>query len=65
MYESLILASTLVQSIGADGQPVVVKQGALYQRDGVILDIGKAEELQRKYPDARRYAACFNAGFCQ
>ncbi|MFT4465377.1 MAG: hypothetical protein ACMX3H_12640 [Sodalis sp. (in: enterobacteria)] len=30
-----------------------------------MLDIGKAEELQRKYPDARRYAACFNAGFCQ
>ncbi|CAK8743176.1 hypothetical protein SODG_006312 [Sodalis praecaptivus] len=27
MHESLILAGTLVQSIGADGQPVVVKQG--------------------------------------
>lgn len=57
MYESLILAGTLVQSIGADGQPVVVKQGALYQQNGVILDIGKAEELQRKYPHARRYGS--------
>ena len=57
MSESLILAGTLIQGIGDDGLPIVVQQAALYQKDGVIHDIGKAEDLIADYPQARRYGS--------
>ncbi|NDL65149.1 amidohydrolase family protein [Acerihabitans arboris] len=57
MSESLMLAGTLIQGIGDDGRPIVVEQGALYQKDGVIQDIGKADDLIAQYPQARRFGS--------
>src|ERR1700738_5310555 len=54
MSETLIVAGWIVKGAAGRHAADVVRNGALYQRDGIIVEIGDAQELIAKYPDAPR-----------
>lgn len=54
MSETLIVAGWIVKGVADRHTAEVIRDGALYQRDGVILEIGDAQELIAKYPNAPR-----------
>jgi 5-methylthioadenosine/S-adenosylhomocysteine deaminase len=54
MSETLIVAGWIVKGALDRHAADVVRDAALYQRDGVIVDIGDAREMIARYPDAPR-----------
>src|SRR5216683_5711183 len=54
MSETLIVAGWVVKGAADRHSADVIRNGALYQRDGVIVEIGDAKEMLAKYPDAPR-----------
>ena len=54
MSETLIVAGWIVKGAADRHSADVIRDGALYQRDGVIVEIGDAKEMLAKYPDAPR-----------
>ena len=52
MSSSLITGGRLVGRAGPGGEPEVIRDGALYQEDGIILAVGPRAELASRYqPD--------------
>src|SRR5258705_1983929 len=54
MSETLIVAGWIVKGAAGRHTADVIRDGALYQRDGVIVETGDAQEMLAKYPDAPR-----------
>jgi len=54
MSETLIVAGWVVKGAADRHSADIIREGALYQRDGVIVEIGDAKEMLAKYPDAPR-----------
>jgi cytosine/adenosine deaminase-related metal-dependent hydrolase len=54
MSETLIVAGWIVKGAADRHSADVIRYGALYQCDGVIVEIGDAQEMLAKYPDAPR-----------
>src|ERR1700730_2874003 len=54
MSETLIVAGWIVKGAADRHSADVIRDGALYQRDGVIVEIGDAKEMLAKYPDVTR-----------
>lgn len=54
MAELLVIGGTLVT---LDGQRRIIRDGAVMARDGRIVDVGKAAELEHRYPAAERLSA--------
>ncbi|MFL9966460.1 amidohydrolase family protein [Paraburkholderia sediminicola] len=54
MSETLIVAGWIVKGVADRHTAEVIRDGALYQRDGVIVEIGDAQQLIAKYPNAPR-----------
>jgi 5-methylthioadenosine/S-adenosylhomocysteine deaminase len=52
MGSSLIRGRYVVTGVAGDGAAGVIDDGAVFQRDGVIVDVAPATELMRRYPDA-------------
>jgi 5-methylthioadenosine/S-adenosylhomocysteine deaminase len=54
MSETLIVAGWIVKGAADRHSADIVRDGALYQRDGVIVEIGPRDEMLRRYPEAPR-----------
>jgi 5-methylthioadenosine/S-adenosylhomocysteine deaminase len=54
MSETLIVAGWIVKGVADRHTAEVIRDGALYQRDGVIVEIGDAQQLIARYPNAPR-----------
>lgn len=57
MSESLILAGTLIHGADRHGQVEMIRDAALHQVDGVIVDIGPAQRLIDAHPDIPRHGS--------
>jgi 5-methylthioadenosine/S-adenosylhomocysteine deaminase len=51
MSETLIVAGWIVKGVADRHTAEVIRDGALYQRDGVIVEIGDAQQLIARYPN--------------
>ena len=56
MPSSLVYGKHLVCGVDAGGRAQVIDNGALFQRDGRIVDIGTASELRARTRPMRRSA---------
>lgn len=47
----LVRGRHVIQGIGRDGEPIILADGAIEFRDGVIAAVGNFAELSRRHPD--------------
>lgn len=57
MSETLLIGGWVVTGIEHRNEPQILRNGAVLCRDGVVIEIGDAAEMQRKYPAASRYGS--------
>ncbi len=48
----IVRGGQLVRGVGADGAPEIVVDGAMLVRDGMIVAIGRADDIRRDHTDA-------------